>query len=517
MKKLRYTSISTRISSLLGLIIIITMSVFSAISLMKQQKDSVDSLSRSTLLLSQTTERILRLSMLKNRREEISMAIKNIVGKDGIQSVRILNHDGVIKFSSRKTEIDEHISRTDQLCTNCHTTNGDASIRPVSSFYNYHFDEEHEVMYSSLPIYNSPGCFDGDCHATASQQAFVETGKSEAGLHPHPVHDSTQTILGFIEIQVSARQIISDLAKSRAELIAMTFLIALMASGVAYFFIRHLVGNPVKILVDGTRRVAQGDFNHEIPAGTAELGVLAEAFNQMQRQLLSTQSQLIESEKLASVGELANEIANEINNPLTGIIVYAESLIEQSAAGGKARADYETILQEALKIRSSVRNVLSLTKQEKPNFVSVDVSEIVRHAISVLEKFSNFRNIKIITGIQKSIPNVSGDAGLLEQVFLDLLLISSENMPSGGIVNISVAFAEKEKEIEIRFTDTGRAISENVLRALSGQSGNRTFENLERTGVGLAVCKDIIDLHRGTINAGSNSGAGTTITIRLPA
>ena len=76
--KLKHISISTRISILLGLIIVITMGVFSAFSLMKQQKDSVDSLSRSTLLLSRTTERILRLSMLKNRREEISMAIKNI-------------------------------------------------------------------------------------------------------------------------------------------------------------------------------------------------------------------------------------------------------------------------------------------------------------------------------------------------------------------------------------------------------------------------------------------------------
>ncbi len=511
---LKYTSISTRISILLGLIILVTMGIFSAVSLMKQEEDSIDSVSRSALLLSQTTEKILRFSMLKNRRDEISMAIRDIVGEQGILSVRILNHKGVIKFSSRQSEVDEHISRANQLCANCHDKGDDGARYPASSFYRYHLDKSNDVIYSSLPIYNSPTCYNGDCHATAAQEASAGAGSLRTVLIAHSVHDSSQTILGFIEIEVSAKRIISNLDRSRTELIALTILIALMASTVMYFSIRHLVGKPVTKLVEGTKRVAQGDFSHEISAGRAELGTLAESFNHMQRQLLSTQSQLIESEKLASVGKLADEIANQINNPLTGIIVFAESLLKRPDSGGAEKSDYETILREALRIRESVRNVLSLSRSEKPNFIAVDVAGVIRHAISVLEKFSSFRNIQIITGMPKALPKISADPGLLEQVFLNLLLLSSENMPAGGILNITATLLEKEKQIEVRFADIGKGLPDNVLQALSDQ--NDKLESVERAGISLAVCRDIISLHRGKIIAASGTGAGTSITIKLP-
>lgn len=514
MNKLKYISISTRISILLGLIILITMGAFSAVSLMKQQKDGIDSIGRSTLLLSQTTEKILRLSMLKNRRDEISMAIKDIVAEEGIQSVRILNHKGIIDFSTKQSETNEHISRTNELCANCHDKNDNISKHPVSSFYSYRFNEDNDLIYTSLPIYNSPSCYNGDCHATAAQAATMNMGKSGAGMDMRTAHDSSQTILGFIEIEVSAKRIISNLDKTRTQLILLTILIALLASTIAYSSIRHLVGKPVKKLVEGTRRVAQGDFNREIPSGEAELGVLAESFNLMQKQLLSTQSQLIASEKLASVGKLADEIANEINNPLTGIIIYTESLIEQSSDGENERTDYETILQEALKIRESVRNILSLAKKEKPYFEAVDVEETLRHAISILKKFSNFRNIQIVTAMPKSLPKVSADRDLLEQVLLNLLLISSENMPAGGILNISAAHQKEDKKMEIRFVDMGKGIPENVLQALSSQ--NESSENDERTMISFAVCRDIIALHKGKIYADTKAGVGTSITIELP-
>ncbi len=513
----KHINISTRISILLGLIILVTMGVFSAVSLMRQQEDSVDSLSRSTLLLSQTTERILRLSMLKNRRDEISMAIRNIVGEEGIRSVRILNHRGVIKFSTKESEIDEHISRTNQLCTNCHTGANTRSVRPVSSFYGYHFDNRNDVIYSSLPIYNAPSCYNSDCHATAGSQASMNSSGPVALTAAHPVHDSSQTILGFIEIEVSASKIMANIDRSRTQLILLTIIIALLASTVTYFSIRRLVGGPVKKLVEGTRRVAQGDFNHEIPSGKAELGVLADSFNQMQRQLLATQSQLIESEKLASVGKLADEIAKEINNPLTGIMVYSEGLIEQSKPGDDTKSDYEVILQEALKIRESVRNILSLARKEKPIFVPVELEGIVGHAVSILKKLSNFRNIRIVTSIPKSFPKISADPGLLQQVFLNLFLIFSDNMQAGGILNVSASHVERDGRIEIRFSTTGGGIPQSVLQALSDQGADTGSGNIERTRISLSVCRDIVALHRGRIYASSESEPEMSVIIELPA
>jgi two-component system NtrC family sensor kinase len=287
-----------------------------------------------------------------------------------------------------------------------------------------------------------------------------------------------------------------------------------LASGITYFSIRRVVGKPVKNLVDGTKRVAQGDFNHEIPPGSAELGLLADSFNRMQKQLLYTQTQLIESEKLASVGKLADEIANEINNPLTGIIIYSEYLIE-GLTDEIFKNDSEIIRREALKIRESIRNILSLTRREKPEFKISDINEIISNAISVVKKFSSFRNIKIINSISDRLPALRLDSGLMEQVFLNLLLISSETMLTGGILNISVRHFEDKKEIEINFNDTGKGIPEIVLKKVFDQNQSYDLKDFEKTGISLAVCKDIIEMHRGRINIVSALN-GNDVTILLP-
>ena len=132
--KIKYLSISTRISIFLGLIILLAMGLFSTFSLIKQKEDSISSISNNTGQLSQTIEKILRVSMLKNRREDISLAVNNIIGSEGIKSIRILNHQGTIKFSSRKSEINENVSQKSTLCTSCHSTDNHKKIKDIQNF-----------------------------------------------------------------------------------------------------------------------------------------------------------------------------------------------------------------------------------------------------------------------------------------------------------------------------------------------------------------------------------------------
>ena len=506
------------------------MGVFSTFSLIKQKEDAILSISNNTDQLGQTIEKILRVSMLKNRRDDISLAVNNIVGSEGIKSVRILNHKGLIEFSSRRSEVSEIISKDNQLCMNCH--NKKDKIKNIIN--HFRIDSEKNLIYNSIPIYNAPSCYNGSCHSTADQPESPGSKKSFEYQSPKysaskkskeiqtisnsnafSVHDSSQTILGFIEIEVSIKKIISNLENTRLQLFSLTVLFALIASVITYFSIRYFIGKPVKNLVEGTLRVAQGDFKHEIPPGKAELGLLSESFNKMQKQLVTTQAQLIESERLASVGKLADEIANEINNPLTGIIVYSESLIEDADNADNKKSDYEIIRQEALKIRENIRNILSLTGQEKPDFKIISIGRIIKHATSVVKKFSNFRNIQIITGIPNTLPDISADPGLMEQVFLNLLLISAESMQTGGILNISAYYLDDNKEIEITFMDTGRGIPENVVQKVFNPEYSYSLESFEKVGISLAVCKDIIEMHKGKMFVNSNE-KGASVTIKLP-
>ncbi len=504
--KLKYISISTRISILLGIIILLTMGVFSTFSLVKQKDDAISSINNNTGQLSHTIEKILRFSMLKNRRDEISLALNNIVGNEGIKSARILNHEGVIKYSSRQSELNKNVSQNMPLCFSCHDENHNMHKVEQSNFNHFRIDGKAKIIYNSLPIYNAPDCVSGGCHYSGDGLSAGNDSTFSS------VHNASQTILGFIEIEVSINKVISDLERTRVLLISLTVLFALLASVITYFSIRHLVGNPVKSLVEGTKRVAQGDFNKDIPPGRAELGILADSFNKMQNQLFRTQTQLIESEKLASVGKLANEIANEINNPLTGIIIFSESLLENSN-GNNSRNDYETIRQEALKIRESVRNILSITRHEKPDFKLIDIGPVVKQAVSIVKKFSNFRNIKIILGIDETLPEIPADAALIEQMLLNFLLISSESMLTGGILDISASYKEETNEIVIDFHDTGKGIPESALRNINDEKSD--MRNFEKTGISLVVCKDIIRMHRGSLKINSVE-TGTSIIISLP-
>jgi len=512
LNRLKYINISTRISILLALIIVLTMGIFSTLSLLKQEDDSINIITNNSNQLCATIEKILRFSMLENRRDEITKALKDIVGKDGIRTVRILNHEGLIKYSSKQSDINQQISQSNPRCTGCHVNKDNMLVSSTKNFVNYRIDKQKNLVYNFLPIYNAHSCYTSACHSSGEMSSSINL-KPTNGLQTFHYHDSSQTVLGFIEIEVSTEKIASNLGHTRSQLILITIIIALLASILTYFSIRTLVGKPVKNLVEGTRRVAKGNLKQEIPPGKAELGELSHSFNLMQKQLLTTQSQLIESEKLASIGKLADEIAYEISNPLTGIIVFSENLSKDS--GEDKIKDYKVIHTEALRIREIVRNILTITKRELPEFKDTNVNEVINHSISIVNKLSNFQNIQIVNRLQKSVPNISADSGLLDQVFLNLLLISSESMSNGGIINISTNYFKDNGEIDIIFSDTGKGMSEQILQKLSAPNNTSGLGSTERTGISLAVCKNIIEMHKGSLSIESKPGSGTSILIKL--
>ena len=484
------------------------MGVFSTLSLIKQENDSIEIIKNNSNQLCATIEKILRFSMLENRRNEITLALKDIVGKYDIRTVRILNHKGLIKFSSKQSDINQQISQSNPRCSGCHTNKDNMLESSAKNFVNYRIDKQKNMVYNFLPIYNQHSCYTKACHTINEQSS------TNIKLQPYSYHDSSQTVLGFIETEVSTEKIASNLEQTRSQLIVITIILALLASILTYFSIRTLVGKPVKNLVEGTRRVAKGNLKQEIPPGKAELGELSYSFNQMQKQLLTTQSQLIESEKLASIGKLADEIAYEISNPLTGIIVFSENASKDSDEDRSK--DYKVIHDEALRIREIVRNILTITQRELPEFKNININDVINHSISIVNKLSNFRNIQINSRLEKSIPDISADPTLLEQVFLNIILISSESMPGSGLINVSSNFIKDSNEIEITISDSGKGIPEHILNKVLDPNNTSGLGNFEKIGISLAVCKNITEIHKGTFNVDSKKDSGTSIIIKLP-
>jgi signal transduction histidine kinase len=257
------------------------------------------------------------------------------------------------------------------------------------------------------------------------------------------------------------------------------------------------------------------------PAATAiENAQLYEAVRQSMRKLEETQAQLIQSAKLAAVGELAAGVAHEINNPLTSIIGFTRLLLEDLSAEDPMRTDLEMIDREAARTRQIVRSLLDFARAGDPVLAATDLNALVEEAVilvctrSVLAKVSLEKDLS-------SLPPVMLDANQIKQVLVNLLNNAVQAMPEGGRLNISTRLAEGEVDGAIRqmaavcVSDSGVGIPpEDLVRVFDPFF--TTKEVGQGTGLGLSVSYSIVEKHGGRIEVESALGDGSTFTLLLP-
>jgi two-component system NtrC family sensor kinase len=297
----------------------------------------------------------------------------------------------------------------------------------------------------------------------------------------------------------------------------------LTVSAIIVLFIQKAVYRPVRELAEGTTRVAAGDFTHAIPARSEdEIGQLAKSFNTMTKRLKEVQYQLLQSEKLASIGKLSATIAHEINNPLNGILTYTK-LIERKLVDGtfkkqeipKFRSYLAIMERETERCSTIVRNLLDFARQREPSLKpDVDINEVVEEALSLLANQIALQEITVEKQYGQ-LPPIMADATQLRQVFLNTILNSCEAMNSGGILTITTTYSDKRKKVvQVEIADNGVGIDEKDLSKIF----DPFFTSKEQgTGLGLSVVYGIISSHHGTIQVKSKVEEGTTILIKLPA
>nr|MBN2276472.1 PAS domain-containing protein [candidate division Zixibacteria bacterium] len=222
--------------------------------------------------------------------------------------------------------------------------------------------------------------------------------------------------------------------------------------------------------------------------------------------------QLVQSTKLAAVGKLAAGVAHEINNPLTGVLAYAEDMLEDFPDDDPHRDDLKVIIRETLRCRDIVRNLLNFARQEEPKLETLSPNEVVERALSLVQKLPQFRNIAIEKNSGDDLPTIQGDPGQLQQVILNLMLNAAEAMKEKGKIIITTAYDRRQDKCIISVEDTGPGIPENLI--------DKVFEPFFSTkgtnGLGLAVSWGIVERHRGTIEIDMADGGGAIFRIFLP-
>jgi two-component system NtrC family sensor kinase len=216
-------------------------------------------------------------------------------------------------------------------------------------------------------------------------------------------------------------------------MVGLALLAILSSSLILWWLNRKLVLKPVRALVEGTRRVAEGDLSTTIPvAANHELGDLAKAFNTMTQRIAEAQRALTQADKLASVGRLAAGVAHEINNPLTGVLSYATLLRQRLNNDPSTLEDLDVIIRETKRCRSIILEMLDFARPAPPARKPCNLNDVVRRAASVLGLQLQQLRVDLALELAPDLPLVFADSNQIQQVLLNLLLNARDAIPAEG-------------------------------------------------------------------------------------
>ena len=422
-------------------------------------------------------------------------------------------------FSTDKSEMNKLVDKQAEACFICHSAEKPLerlSIPQRSRIFRS--KGGNRVLGMVMPIYNEKDCYSADCHA----------------------HPANQKVLGVLDITIPLASIDQEISDNTAKVILFAILIILGISLTLSILVKNFIAKPVSKLLEGTKKVSAGDLHQRIIASrNDEIGELAKSFNKMTKnlsranseimkwaktleqrveerseELKKTQNQLIQSEKMASLGMMAAGIAHEINNPLTTILINSHLLLEDSACGKSAQEELKLIADEATRCGKIVQGLLDFARQTKPEMKLVDINLILKQTLAIIESQASFHNIVLNKKLANQLPQIMVDVNQMKQVFMNIILNAAEAMPEGGVLTISTSLSDDKGYAYVTFADSGCGISQGNIDKLFDPFFST--KKSKGTGLGLAVSYGIVTKHNGDIEVESELGKGSTFTVKLP-
>jgi signal transduction histidine kinase len=276
----------------------------------------------------------------------------------------------------------------------------------------------------------------------------------------------------------------------------------------------------------GTLNVYTGQpysFSNEeirILSALAELSAIAIEKARLYERLVDVEDQMRQNEKLSALGLLAAEVAHEIRNPLTVMKMLYHSLDLKFPEGDPRAKDAGIIGQKIDHLNKIVEQILDFARTTEPQFAPVNVNEIIEElCLLVRHKLKN-QGVRLVRNLEPSLERVTGEAGQIEQAFLNLILNGAESMPEGGTLTITSRRqalprgASRPTHVAVDFTDTGHGMSSEQRRRAFASVLSTT--KAKGTGLGLAIVARVVETHRGQVKIKSSPGHGTTVSVLLP-
>lgn len=391
------------------------------------------------------------------------------------------------------------------------------------------------------------------CYPVVTTRTIVSK-ETLGSISKSPGHIVTEAI-GSVRIGLSVAPTIAEATKNTRAAVIIILLVISVTILLTFSFVKVVV-RPLELLSEASQKIACGDLSLETGIHCDdEIGRLASAFDSMvgslkdsrqeieeynrtleekiierTRELEDAQAQLIQSEKMAAVGQLSAGVAHELNNPLGGILGYAQYTLEKMSRKPLAETtekEFEAfkkhlrdIEDQARRCKTIVQNLLKFSRStSKIDLADTDINNVLLETISLIEHQLTMHKINLTTDLQEEIPITQANGAMLQQVFTNIIINALHAMEDGGNLIItsrySPSLGEFSGAVEISFTDNGCGIPPEIQKNIF-EPFFTTKTIGKGTGLGLSVSYGIIKEHGGEIKVDSVEDCDTTFTIILP-
>ena len=306
-----------------------------------------------------------------------------------------------------------------------------------------------------------------------------------------------------------------------------------------HFSTRKWITEPISQLMGGIKNMAKGNLQTRIELRRRdELSELGHAFNQMAGDLKEAQDRIIEeaetklklerdlrqSEKLATIGQLASGLAHEIGTPLniiSGRVELAKRKLDDKEGVQK---NLDIVIQQTERITKIIQRLLGFVRKKKPEQRDLNITALLETTLDFLDHEIQKQKVKVVRETEDPLPSVMGDPDQLQQVFLNIVLNAVQSMPGGGTLHLSASTQVTSKEgledgqrryVEVKVQDTGMGMEREVMDNIFNPFFT-TKEKDKGTGLGLTVSQGIVQDHEGWIEVESETGKGSLFKIYLP-
>ncbi len=446
---------------------------------------------RSKIMLNATLD-IVRVGlfdvMLMGHSQNIRKVINIISKNKNVDQIRIFSLSGEIKYATNPDEVGFHIN----------------DIAPHHGKYQTEYSRRTDIIndrgvYSaSEPIYNGKEC--RSCHGT-------------------------KRIIAYLDVDTNLTRAEKDFRQGYNYIIFISGIAIIILVAGSFFLFNYFIDKPVINFLKALDAVDDGNLQISLPAKKDdEFGRLEKHFNSMVEHLRESREkiealhfeQLQRADRLVTLGELAAEMAHEINNPAAIIMSRADYLQMEAADRTELRKfneDFQAIINQTEKISRITGSILKYSRKLPKNFEKIDLVGILKESLQIMEPRTKKKNISILTEIDEKLPAIRGDATQLEQVFTNLINNALDAMEDSGKLTIIVK-CDGDDAVTVRVSDTGCGIEKDKLdNIFTPFYSTKTDKN--GTGLGLYIVRNICNNHSATIVCDSVPGKGTNFTIKF--